>query len=231
MERRLAIIPARAGSKRIINKNSLLFNGSPMVEWVLRAVKSSKLFDLIHVSTNSKEVLDIAISNNIKPDFMRPEKLCDENTGLVDVIDFVSNEYKSKNKLFDEIWCILPCNPMLSKSDLIEAGKELKDLKEKEKSAKILSVIPFRTPPQWAYIISSKKKLLPLYPEFHKYRSQDLNKSFIDSGTFAIYTSDLIYERKSDSIEFAPFIMDPNRFVDIDYPEDLELLKTLNGIS
>ena len=73
MQKRLAIIPARAGSKRIINKNSLLFNGSPMIEWVLRAVKSSKLFDLIHVSTNSNEVLNIAISNNIKIALKNPK--------------------------------------------------------------------------------------------------------------------------------------------------------------
>ena len=51
----IAIIPARAGSKRIKNKNIKIFKGKPMVAWTIIAAKKSKIFNHILVSTDSKK--------------------------------------------------------------------------------------------------------------------------------------------------------------------------------
>ena len=102
--RRLAIIPARAGSKRLQNKNHIDFFGKPIIQWIIDSSKKSKLFDLIHISTNCDNILKIASSNNLTTDFIRPQHLCGDNVGLLEVIEYVSNRYKKKNYIFDEIW-------------------------------------------------------------------------------------------------------------------------------
>ena len=56
---RIAIIPARGGSKRIQNKNIKNFCGKPIISYILKVVKESQLFDVIHVSTDSEEIKKI----------------------------------------------------------------------------------------------------------------------------------------------------------------------------
>ena len=63
MTKRLAIIPARGGSKRIPNKNIRDFAGKPMISHTITKANTSKLFDKIHVSTDSEEIARIAIDH------------------------------------------------------------------------------------------------------------------------------------------------------------------------
>ena len=53
--KRLVIIPARGGSKRIKNKNIRKFLGKPIIIYPLQVLKKSKFFDKIHISTESKK--------------------------------------------------------------------------------------------------------------------------------------------------------------------------------
>ena len=57
---RIAIIPARGGSKRIPHKNIKMFCGKPMIAWSIEVAKESHLFDLIIVSTDDNEIAEIA---------------------------------------------------------------------------------------------------------------------------------------------------------------------------
>src|SRR5512144_2654522 len=56
----MALIPARAGSKRLPGKNVINFGGKPMVEWTLIAAKEAKIFSRIVVSTDDERVREIA---------------------------------------------------------------------------------------------------------------------------------------------------------------------------
>jgi N-acylneuraminate cytidylyltransferase len=78
--KRLAIIPARGGSKRIPNKNISDFCGQPMITHVLSAARASGLFTTVHVSTESESIRDVAAQFGFPPDFLRPNKLADDHT-------------------------------------------------------------------------------------------------------------------------------------------------------
>ena len=64
VKRRIAIIPARGGSKRISKKNIINFNGQPMIAWTIRAAQQSELFERIIVSTDDPEISEISIFPN-----------------------------------------------------------------------------------------------------------------------------------------------------------------------
>ena len=69
---KVAVIPARGGSKRILRKNIREFDGRPMIAWSIGAALNSKLFDHVLVSTDDKEIAKIAISLGAEVPFFRP---------------------------------------------------------------------------------------------------------------------------------------------------------------
>ena len=84
--KKVAIIPARGGSKRIPNKNIKVFAGQPIISYSINAAKDSKLFDRIILSTDSKEIAEIGKSYGAEVPFMRPSELADDYTGTADVL-------------------------------------------------------------------------------------------------------------------------------------------------
>ena len=82
---RIAIIPARGGSKRIKGKNIIDFEGRPMISYPLMAVKQSGLFSKIHVSTDNQEIADVVKGLGFPIDFLRPDHLADDHTPVLEV--------------------------------------------------------------------------------------------------------------------------------------------------
>jgi pseudaminic acid cytidylyltransferase len=73
--KRIAIIPARGGSKRIPKKNIKLFDGEPIISYSLRAARDSSLFDKIHVSSDCNETAEICAELGFPVDFLRTSTL------------------------------------------------------------------------------------------------------------------------------------------------------------
>ena len=118
---RLLIIPARGNSKRIKNKNIKKFNGNPIIFYTLETAIKSKLFKKIHVSTDSKKIAKIIKYKKLSMDFYRPRHLSGDKVGIIDVIKHVVEQFKKVNKIFDEIWCMTPCAPLVNLKDLLKA--------------------------------------------------------------------------------------------------------------
>ena len=89
MVKRIAIIPARGGSKRIPNKNIRDFCGKPMISYALEAARDSALFDCIHVSTDSKKIAEATQKEGFDVDFMRTAELSDDHTPTMPVLKYV----------------------------------------------------------------------------------------------------------------------------------------------
>ena len=126
MIKRLAIIPARAGSKRIKNKNMKLFFGKPLIYYSIKAALDSKIFDKIHISSDSKKIINYGKKFKINSDFERPKYLSDDRTGIKKILEFVTKKYKSQNINFDEVWLIYATNPFINKKTIINCKKIFK---------------------------------------------------------------------------------------------------------
>lgn len=119
----VAIITARGGSKRVKNKNIILFFGKPMIAHSIICAKKTKLFDEIFVSTDSEEIKKISIQYGAKVPFLREAKLSDDITGTHEVI---KSFLKKLKKNFRYVCCVYPTAPLMRPKDLMKGYEMLK---------------------------------------------------------------------------------------------------------
>ncbi len=224
--KRLLIIPARGGSKRIKNKNIKKFKNRPIIFYTINNALKSKLFNKIHVSTDSNLVKKIVGKKKIKIDFMRPKKLSDDKTPLFDVYRFVVNQYKKKGLLFDEIWTIMPCAPNLKTEDL----KKISTFYGKQRVKKpILSVSEYKVPIEWAFNMEKSGKLVSINRKFQLIRSQDIKKKYFDAGQFCIYPGKKFFKLNfvKKNYHYIGYKLPAKKSIDIDDIEDWKLAEKL----
>jgi len=223
---RIAIIPARGGSKRIPQKNIKNFCGRPMISYPIEALKKSNLFDKIHVSTDDKKIKNVVTSLGLKIDFLRPKDLSNDFTPIMPVIKFVVEQYLKMNQTFEEIWIILPCSPFLSSSDLIEASIIFNQNKF---SNPLMAIAEYPVPIEWAFDINENGLLSPVKKGNFAIRSQDLKKKYHDAGMFYAYSKDIILnvDYNGSDQNFLPYLISKDKAIDIDDPEDWEYAEKL----
>ena len=117
----IAIITARGGSKRIPKKNIKEFCGKPIIAYSIKAAIDSKIFDEVMVSTDSKEIAEIAKKYGASVPFMRSEELSGDNATTDDTLLEVLNEYKTMGKEFTYMCCIYPTAPFVTPQKLKSA--------------------------------------------------------------------------------------------------------------
>lgn len=219
MKKRIAIIPARGGSKRIPKKNIRNFFGKPMISYVLSAAKESKLFDKIHVSTESQEVVDVVSELGFDIDFMRPGNLSDDITSIMPVMKFVVNRYLSIGEEFDEVWLLMACAPFVKSDDFI-AASALFDKHNGRLS--VLSVAEYPVPIEWAFIKKPSDELCPVQEGMFLKRSQDIEKKYYDAGAFIAFpTSEILSVESNGSDQgFVGYVIPKSRAIDIDDEDD-----------
>jgi len=225
--KRLLIIPARGGSKRIKNKNVKKFKNKPIIFYTIDNAIKSMLFNKIHVSTDRSSIKKIVKKKKLQIEFMRPKKLSDDKTPLFKVYNFVVNEYKKRGLMFDEIWSIMPCAPNLDVKDLKKISKFYNKLKVKYP---VLAVSEYKVPIDWAFNMGKSGKLVPINQKLQLKRSQDISKKYYDAGQFSVYPGKkfLRYNFIKKNYFYVGYILPSRKSVDIDDIEDWKLAEKLH---
>lgn len=188
---RLAIIPARGGSKRIPRKNLRLFAGSPVITYSVRAAIATGCFDEIIVSTDDDEIAEVSRAFGASTPFIRPSELSDDHSILIDVVRHAILWYQDRGQVVSEVCCIFATAPFVT-SDTLLQGLELL---HKSGRSFALSVTSFPCPVQRAIRLLSDGSINAMYPEFRETRSQDLEPSWHDAGQFCWGTSNAFLDR------------------------------------
>ena len=220
------IIPARGGSKRIKNKNIKKFKGKPIIYHTLETILKSKLFDVIHISTDSLRIRKV-VEKKIKVDFLRPKNLANNTTPIYKVILYVINYYKKKNFSFDEIWCMMPCAPNIKPKDLVKASIFFKS---KKKKLPVITISKYKVPIEWANKLGKNNVLHALNKIKQMKRSQDLVEKYYDAGQFYIFPSDKIFKinfSKNSFLRYG-FILPFSKSIDIDDYEDWKIAEKIS---
>lgn len=177
---KLAIIPARGGSKRIPRKNIKPFCGKPMIAWSIEAARAAGCFDRVIVSTDDVEIAEVARAYGAEIPFVRPPELSDDHTGTIPVIAHAIEWMNCNAEPVDFACCIYATAPFVQAEDL----KRGFDLLQKCETDYAFSVTSYAFPIQRAIRITSDERVEMFSPEHFNTRSQDLEDAFHDAGQF-----------------------------------------------
>jgi pseudaminic acid cytidylyltransferase len=183
---KIAIIPARGGSKRIPRKNIKPFCGKPIIAYSIEVAIQSNLFDEIMVSTDDDEIAEVAKSFGVKVPFRRSTKNSNDFATLNDVITEVLVCYKKSGNQFDYGCCILSTAPFITIERLKEAFTMLSD----NDFDSVRPILKFNYPIQRAFRLNEGNRVQMFYPENEKTRSQDLEVAYHDAGQFYWFKTD-----------------------------------------
>jgi N-acylneuraminate cytidylyltransferase len=189
----IAIIPARGGSKRIPRKNCKLFHGKPIIAYSIEAALESKLYDEVIVSTDDKEIAEIAIKYGAKVPFFRSYKNSNDFATTVDVLFEVLDWYKNKNISFEFATCIYACAPFVSSNLLAQSIYKL----EATKCDCVFPILAYSHPIQRAFKIESSGIISVFDENLPNARTQDLEKAYHDAGMFYTFNVNQLYLTKS----------------------------------
>lgn len=223
MEKIIAIIPARSGSKGLPDKNIIDLNGHPLIYYTIKAAFDSGLFDEVMVSTDSELYADIAKKCGAKVPFLRSEKTSGDKVGSFDVVREVLSGYKELGREFDYIALLQPTSPLRDKNDIIGTFNMIK-----KGANNAVSICEVAHPVQWCFTLPEDNCM----DEFSKspyssMRRQDLEKYYMENG--AIYFVDAKKIMSSDYNFYADdchgYIMSREKSIDIDEKIDLVIAK------
>jgi N-acylneuraminate cytidylyltransferase len=177
---KIAVIPARGGSKRIPRKNIKNFCGKPMIAWSIEAAHKSALFDHIIVSTEDDEIAEVAKRCGAEVPFMRPAELADDYAGTTEVIAHATRWTLNKQWAITAVCCIYPTAPFLQVEDL---GYGLKVM-ESADWAYAFPVTDFPAPIFRSFREHPEGGIEMVFPDHFTTRSQDLPRALHDAGQF-----------------------------------------------
>ena len=210
---RVAIIPARGGSKRIPRKNIRPFAGKPIIVWPIKVALSSGLFDQVVVSTDDAEIAEVARAAGALVPFTRPENLSDDYADTKSVIRHAISELKLENEPEVQVCCIYPTSVFANAQILNEGLEKLTSSNCKF----VLSVTSVDPSVYRAFTKTPEDRITMLFPSNYAKRTQDLPNLYCDAAQFywatvAAWQSDLdIFGADSIGV-----FIDPSRVQDID---------------
>ncbi len=221
----VAIIPARGGSKRIPHKNIIDFMGRPMLSWTIQAALDSGIFKRVIVSTDDKNIAQVAENNGIEVPFMRDEFADDHSPLSLAVIKALDQAESFYGEKYDTVVQLMANCPIRTGEQIVDGYNNFVSNKAKFQ----ISCFKFGwMNPWWAVKLAEDKLPNSLFPEALKTRSQDLEELYCPTGAVWIAGREALVKEGTfygQGHIFHP--MDWKYAVDIDNYEDLEMARAV----
>lgn len=225
VKRRIAIIPARGGSKRIPKKNITDFNGQPMIAWTIKAARESKLFDRILVSTDDAAIAEVAINAGAEVPFLRTN-YADDYASVSEATIFALQQAMDHWQEEYEVVVQLMANcPLRTSADIQSLVSKFE---AKKRTAQISCFEYGWMNPWWAAMINDEGRPTQVFSETLTHRSQDLPKLYCPTGAIWISTVKALLAHQTFYSPDHTFESIPLKSaMDIDDYEDLKMANAL----
>lgn len=223
---KLALIPARGGSKRIPGKNIKPFSGRPLLAYPIQAARKSGLFDRIIVSTDSEEVARVARAEGAEVPFLRPVELSGDLVPTIPVVKHAI-DWLYAHGASAEYCCCIYANPFIEALDLVAAFTILRN----KSATSVVPVTTFATPIYNALTLDGQGRVDFAFPEAAAQRTQDMTETYHDAGQFYWWDCDKLMA--SDDVGILrrenryPIVIPRSRVQDLDTPEDWTMAENL----
>ena len=215
----LAIIPARGQSKSILRKNIAKIGDKPLIAWTIEASLKSKYISKTIVSSEDSEIL--MISKKYGADILvRPKEYAEDNSSIIDVIKDTINQLGLKSEKFDVLVLLQPTSPLRDVHDIETAF----NLFFSHKATGLISGYEPEKTPYKSFKINNEGWLEGMIDNKSPFiNRQQLPKTFYPNG--AIFIVNINEFIKNDSLftsRTIPFVMSPEKNIDIDTMEDID---------
>lgn len=217
--KKIAIITARGGSKRIPRKNIKEFCGKPILAYSIEAALQSGIFDEVMVSTDDEEIAEIARRYGASVPFYRSEKTSGDFATAPDVVLEVLEEYEKRGEHYDLGLLLYPTAPFVTAAKLKDASEKLLA----SDADTLVAVVQFSYPPQRGMIMK-EGRLVFEYPQYLDSRSQDLEPHYHDVGQFLFFHTEAFKQNRRLLVgNLLPYVVSEMEVQDIDNQTDWEI--------
>jgi len=216
----IAIIPARGGSKGIPKKNIVDLNWKPLLAHTIEAAIWSGCFDKICVTTDSSEIKSLAKKYDIDV-IERPNNLAEDNSKTIDAVLHVLDQYKEKNLLYDIVVLLQPTSPFRTDSHIKNA---VDTYRERDSYRSLVSFCEMKDHPYKCFFLLENNTIKSIFwDEYLSMPRQLLPKTIRQNGAIYINkTEDLIRFKNFFTEPIFPFMMEEISSIDIDTKIDLQ---------
>ncbi|MEZ8109531.1 pseudaminic acid cytidylyltransferase [Vibrio splendidus] len=223
---KIAIIPARGGSKRIPRKNIKDFNGKPIIAYSIEVALASGCFDKVIVSTDDAEIADVAKQYGAEVPFMRPAGVSDDFSTTADVLLHAIDWYEEQSQSIEYLCCIYATAPFININDIRNTYKLLLECPSADYC---FPVCEFPFPIQRGVKLTQGQRVEMFQPEHFNTRSQDLEVGYHDVGQF-YWGKPSAYRQQIPmfSDKAIAYPVSRKRVVDLDTPEDWDFALLLS---
>jgi CMP-N-acetylneuraminic acid synthetase len=221
----LAVIPARAGSKRVPGKNIRALCGRPAIAYSIEAARESGLFARVIVSTDSEQIAEIATRYGAEVPFLRPPALADDHVPVSAATVDALTRLDPRHDTFTSVAQLMPNCPLRDAGDVRDSFRQFVLSGARSQ----LSIARYGwQPPWWAMRRTPGLTLVPLFPQEIVRGSQDLPSLFCPTGAIWWARADVLHESGTYHIEGRTgWEIDPTHGLDIDTEEDWHLAEAL----
>ena len=225
---RIAIIPARSGSKGLKDKNIKLLNGKPLMVYTIEAAINTGLYDTVHVSTDSELYAEVAKQYGADVPFLRSKEMSSDTASSWDAVKEVLNKYEKLGKKFEECTLLQPTSPLRDYNDILNAY----DTFYSNKAQSLVSACEVDHPIQWCFKLDETLSM----NDFNKnpckdMHRQELEKYYRENGAIYIIKCDKLCDKQFNFYgpDCYAYIMDRHKSIDIDVELDFRIAEfTLN---
>lgn len=217
----LGLIPARGGSKGVPKKNIRLLGNKPLIAYTIDSAKESALLERTIVSTDSVEIFTVAESCGLKPPFLRPAELAQDDSTSLAVVQHALGFLESEGIFFDAVCLLQPTNPFREKGFVDTALQKFID-SDADSLVSVLPV-PHEYNPHWVFepdangllkIATGDEKIIP--------RRQELPKAYHRDGAFYVARTAVIKSGSLFGQNIGFYESNPAFHVNIDTTADWE---------
>lgn len=219
----IALIPARSGSKRIINKNIKQLNNHPLIAYTIRAAIESKVFDKVVCVTDDENYAIIAKYYGAEVPMLRPKSISGDKSFDIEWVKWILNYFLEQGESFDAFSILRPTNPFRLPSTINKAWS----LFLEENTADSLRAVQKVTEHPGKMWLIDNKRMFPLLPFqvngifWHSSQYASLPEIFVQNASLEIaWTKVALHGESIAGNSIIPFITEGLEGFDINNPED-----------
>ncbi len=220
----LAIIPARSGSRGVIDKNIQLLNGKPLLSYTIEAAVASGVFDTVMVSTDSEEYANVSARYGAEVPFLRSEATSSDDASTWDTVDEVLRMYDEREKSFDSFCVLQPTSPLRNAKHIVEAYRIFVE----KASVAVVSVCETEHSPAWCNFLKDDMNLDGFVSRNNMGNRQSIGKYYrLNGAIYFLYINEYKKDRYMYRSGSYAYVMEQMCSVDIDTKLDFAIAETL----